>query len=68
MKIPKKIDKLLEKRAKAAMNFIAADVEISKWLDSKNIVASPDDINTGACSLLEPYSSIEHIREAILEK
>lgn len=68
MKIPKKIDKLLEKRAEAARNFIAADIEISKWLDSKDIVVSPDDINTGACSLCEPYSSIEHIREAILEK
>lgn len=68
MKIPNKIDKLLEKRAKAAMEFIAADAEISKWLDSKDIIVSPDDINTGACSLLEPYSSIEHIREAILDK
>lgn len=68
MKIPKKIDKLLEKRAKAAMDFIAADTEISKWLDSKDIIVSPDDINTGACSLCDPYGSIEHIREAILEK
>ena len=68
MKIPKYIDKVLEKRAKAAADFIDADSKIVKWLDKNDIAVSADHILTGACSLCEPYSSIEHIREVILEK
>lgn len=67
MKIPKYIDDLLERRAKAAMDFIAADVKISAWLDQHNIVVSADDINTGALSLCEPYNSIDNIRNCIEE-
>ena len=68
MKIPKYIDKMLERRAKSALDFICADNNIRRWLEKNNIEVSPDHILTGACSLLEPYSSIEHIRECIRDK
>lgn len=68
MKIPKYIDQLLEQRAKAALTFILCDTKIVKWLDKNNIQVSSDDILTGACSLTEPYSSIDSIRECILKK
>lgn len=68
MKIPKYIDKLLEKRAKAALDFTDADSQLVEWLDKNKIKVGSDHISSGACSLLEPYSSIDYIRECISEK
>lgn len=68
MKIPKYIDKLLDKRARSAMQFISCDNKIVEWLEKNNIEVSSDHILTGACSLCEPYSSIELIRDCIMAK
>nr|DAJ50989.1 MAG TPA: hypothetical protein [Caudoviricetes sp.] len=68
MKIPKYIDQLLEQRAKAALTFISCDSKLVEWLDKNNIRVPDDDILTGACSLMEPYGSIDIIRECILKK
>ena len=68
MEIPKYIDKLLERRARAAETFMNADRKISGWLNKNNIVVSEDDVLTGACSLCEPWSSIDHIRATIQGK
>lgn len=68
MKIPKYIDQMLEQRAKAALTFTACDSKLAKWLDKNNIQVPSDDILTGACSLIEPYGSIDIIRECILKK
>ena len=68
MKIPKYINKLLEKRAKSAMTFINCDNQIVEWLDKNNIEVESDHILTGACSLCEPYNSIARIRQCIEEK
>lgn len=65
MKIPKYIDMLLEKRAKSAMDFMNCDSKIVEWLEKNNVEVSTDHILSGACSLIEPYSSINHIRECI---
>ena len=37
MKIPKYIDKLLDKRARSAMQFISCDNKIVEWLEKNNI-------------------------------
>lgn len=68
MKIPKYIDKLLEQRAKAAETFLECDWKIFNWLEKNGIEVNPDDINTGACSLCEPWGIIESIRDCIKEK
>lgn len=68
MEIPKKIENLLQKRIKAAEMFTQADVELEKWLAKNGIAVDADDISSGACSLFEPYSSAESIREKIKEK
>ena len=68
MKIPKYIDKLLDKRAKSAMDFMSSDCQIAEWLEKNGIDVPSDDICTGACALMEPYSSINSIRECILSK
>lgn len=66
MKIPKYIEKLLERRARAASTFIETDLAIAGWLEKNDILVDSDDILMGACSLGEPYASIDHIRDAIL--
>lgn len=68
MKIPKYIDKLLEKRAKSALDFTEADSKIAEQLEKNEVEVSGDHILSGACSLYEPYTSIDCIRQAILEK
>ena len=68
MKIPKYVDQLLEQRAKAALTFTSCDSKIAEWLDKNNIQVPSDDILTGTCSLMEPYGSIDIIRECILKK
>lgn len=65
MEIPKEIDDLLEKRARLAGDFLDCDGKIADWLESHNIVVPMDDIRTGACSICEPYASIENIRNCI---
>lgn len=66
--IPKYVDKLLEKRAKAAEKFIEADSQIVEWLEKNSIVVDEIHINTGACSICEPYLSIDAIRTCINEQ
>ena len=68
MKIPKYIDELLERRARCADLFISCDNQIAEWLEKNNIDVPEVDIRTGACSLCEPWSSIEAIRSCIREK
>ena len=68
MKIPKYIDELLDRRARCAESFIECDSKIAEWLENNNIDVSPDDIRTGACSLVEPWGSIDAIRRCIEEK
>ena len=65
MKIPKYIDELLDRRARCAESFIECDSKIAEWLENNNIDVSPDDIRTGACSLVEPWSSAYSVMEAI---
>lgn len=67
MKIPKHIDKLLLRRAKAAETFVATDAQIQAWLDKNNIKVSQDYITSGVCAVYEPYSSILEIRKCIEE-
>lgn len=65
MKIPKYIDRLLEKRARSADIFRSCDSQIVAWLEKNNIIVDDGDIMTGAISICEPYTSISNIRMCI---
>lgn len=65
MKIPKYIDKLIDKRAASALAFTDYDSQLVKWLGKNGIVVSNDHILAGACSLIEPYGSAKYIKDCI---
>ena len=68
MKIPKYIDKLLDKRIKAANTFMDADYELSHWIDQHEIEIETCDTYGGVDSICNPEASAARIREAIRNK
>ena len=68
MQIPKYIEDALERRANAAQEYIAADSDIQAFLENNDIKINPDHILTGACALMEPFSSTLYIKRIIEEK
>lgn len=66
MKIPKHIDKLIEKRAKIAEMLIAVTSELDEWLETNNIDCEDDCVRSGCLIYCEPYTAAESIRESIL--
>ena len=68
MKIPKYIDKLLDKRAKAAQQLMECDSIITDWIVAHEIEAEDCDYCTGVEMYANPYASADRIREAILNK
>lgn len=68
MKIPKYIDKLLDRRANLASLLNSVDCEITKWIDKNDIEAESCDYATGCEMYANPYASADRIRKAILDK
>lgn len=68
MKIPKYIEAALQRRVRAAFNFLSADDVISEFIEKNNIEIDPEDYGCGVDSLLNPRESAEAIRNAILNK
>lgn len=68
MKIPKKIEKLLQQRVKYAHAVRKADYEVSHWLDQHEIATEQYDTYGGVEIFGNPEKSAERIREAIRKK
>lgn len=68
MKIPKKIEKLIGRRARLADDLNHADNELTAWLDKKGLIDKVEeyDIMTGCEMYANPYASADRIRDAIL--
>lgn len=68
MKIPKKIEKLIERRARLADDLTHADNELTAWLDKKGLIDKVEeyDIITGCEMYVNPYASADRIRDVIL--
>lgn len=69
MKIPKKIEKLIERRAKLAEELNHADNELVAWLDKKGLTDKVEeyDIMTGCEMYVNPYASADRIRAVIFD-
>lgn len=65
MKIPKRIEKLIEQRAKVAEKFNHYDYELSIWLDKNNVETEDYDTHGGVESIVNPWASADRIKEAI---
>ena len=69
MKIPKRIETLLERRAKAAEVFTHCDCEIMDWLEKHNLYSEVEefDICGGCEAYVNPRASISRIKQVIEE-
>ena len=65
MKIPKYIEKKIDRRAKLASDLNSVDSELTKWLDNNKIEVETYDYCTGVEMYANPYASAERIKEAI---
>lgn len=68
MQIPKKIEKLIERRTKLACQLDDVCGELDAWLDAHGIETENEDIHGGVEIYVNPYDSGERVRNAILEK
>ena len=67
MKIPKKIENLIDKRQKLAEKLNTADIELCDWMESKGMDLSglEDCTRTGCMIYCEPASAANCVRDAI---
>lgn len=68
MKVPKYIEKALEKRIKGANMVSEADTIIEDFINKNNIDAYWEDYGGGVEMYVNPIDSAEAIRKAIREK
>ena len=68
MKIPKRIEKLIERRAKLASDINYIDGQLTEWLEKKDLVDKVEEYDfMGGCEMyVNPYASADRIREVIL--
>lgn len=66
MRIPKYIDEALRKRANAAFSFIQNDAIVSAFIEKNRIELDSMHYGLGCESILNPDSSANAVREAIL--
>lgn len=66
MKIPKYIDEALRKRANSAFRFIQYDAIISDFIEKNGVELDTMHYGLGCESILNPDSSANAVREAIL--
>lgn len=66
MKIPKYVDKLIDRRANLAMRLMETSAELDEWLDKNNIPKGLDYTCTGCMIYAEPYAAAECVRHDIL--
>ena len=66
MEIPRKIEKLIERRTRLAVQLDNVCNELDEWLDTHNIEVENEDSHGGVEIYVNPYDSGERIKEAIL--
>ena len=69
VKISKKIERLIERRARLAAELMIADAQLVEWLEENGLVDKVEeyDIMTGSEMYVNPYASADRIREVILD-
>lgn len=66
MKIPKYVQKLIDKRCKLADQLAEVCYDLDEWLDKNGIECEDCDTHTGVEIYCNPYSSRQRIMNAIL--
>ena len=68
MKIPKYIEKLINRRANLASQFREVDNKLSKWIEDNGIELDGSDYYGGVESLMNPWDSTRRVEQAIKDK
>ena len=68
MKIPKYVQKLIDRRCKLADELAEVSYALDVWLDENKIQCEMYDTHTGVEIYCNPYSSKQRIINAILNK
>jgi hypothetical protein len=68
MKIPKYVEKLIDRRTKLAEDLMCVSSELDEWLDKNNINAGTDYTATGCMIYCEPSTAGALVKRDILEK
>ena len=68
MKIPKYVQKLIDRRCKLADELAEVSYALDVWLDENGIECEMCDTHTGVEIYCDPYSSKQRIINAILNK
>lgn len=68
MKMPKYIEKLIDRRAGLAVLLSHADHKLGDWLEKNGVDVEECDIYGGCEMYVNPWSSAERIKKAITER
>lgn len=70
MKIPKYVDKLIERRMKLALELMDVSSQLDKWLKNNDfdLVKMTEYTITGCMIYCEPYTAAHLVRQDILNK
>ena len=67
MKIPKYVEKLIDRRARLAGALMEVCWELDEWLDKNGVEAEMEDTHGGVEIYTTPYDSAKRIRQVIRE-
>ena len=68
MKIPKYVQKLIDRRSKLSVKLAEVCYDLDMWLDKHNIECEMYDTHTGVEIYCNPQESKNRVMEAILNK
>lgn len=68
MNIPKKVQKLIDRRCRLALQLADVSYELDAWLDKNGVECESFDTHTGVEIYGNPVASKRRVTEAILEK
>lgn len=68
MILPKKIEALINRRAKLASDLNSSDYELSLWLEKHSVEVEECDCRGGCEMYVNPSASAKRVKQAILDK
>lgn len=68
MKIPKYVERLIQRRERLAWELTAVSSDLDAWLERNNISTGTDYTSTGCMIYCEPSTAAKLVREDILNK
>lgn len=68
MKIPKYVERLIQRRERLGWELMSVSSDLDEWLEKNNIPIGTDYTTTGCMIYYEPSTAAKLVREDILNK